>query len=239
MDIYKIGNKAKCIIRSYAAGQYGSVEMKYDNQPYTILKDVRVAINFQDTGSLTRGSVYNGNLIGYNTQLINDIKISNVLLTDKILNLIYSKNEVKLCNLSENYESDENNQIFLNTNKNEVYQVFVYDDQGELEAAYGTSSITITVKKPNSSYLICYSVNEDDNNILSFDLNKFNNYYVALDFEIENNVNDTTSVMWIHLDKCLLTVDKYMALSRETNTINLNCKVINDNTTHNYITFSK
>lgn len=30
-----------------------------------------------------------------------------------------------------------------------------------------------------------------------------------------------------------------MALSRETNTINLNCKVINDNTTHNYITFSK
>ena len=40
MKTYKIGNKVKCIIRSYSSGYIGETRMEYDNQPYTVLQDI-------------------------------------------------------------------------------------------------------------------------------------------------------------------------------------------------------
>ena len=47
MKTYKLGNKIKCIIRSFASGKIGSQEMQYGNQPYTVLKDVAASVTFE------------------------------------------------------------------------------------------------------------------------------------------------------------------------------------------------
>lgn len=236
MDQYKIGNKAKCIIRGYSAGQYGNDFLTYDNQPYTILKDVEVELHFNSKEVKANGG--DSRLkIGYNVDFLQSITISNVLLTDKILSLIYSKNELKLCSTSENYISDENKTIFFNTSAEQIYQVFIYDKNGQLEQAIGTYQLaqngySIQVAQANASYLICYSFIGE----YAVNLQRNNNIYLTLDFEIASNINDTTSTMWLHIDKCMMSVEKTLSFTDRNNRANLVCLVINDNNNNCYLT---
>lgn len=240
MDTYKVGNKAKCIIRSYAPGKLGDEVMQYGNQPYTILKDVGVTINFDS--SHISSKVQTGNLYGYDIDYVGSLAINNVPLTDKIVKLIYDESNVSLCSVAENCTSDEDGKVFLNCGEDEIYQVFIYDDTGKLERAEGFYNITrgITVKNPNSSYLICYSFIGG----ISVDLNRNRSKYVTLDFELPINCNDTTSRAWIHIDKCCLSISKNLNLAQEINTVTLTCDVINDTPDEegkvlNYMTFCK
>lgn len=236
MDQYKIGNKAKCIIRGYSAGQYGNDFLTYDNQPYTILKDVEVELHF-DSKEVKANGGDSRLKIGYNVDFLQSITISNVLLTDKILSLIYSKNELKLCSTSENYISDENKTIFFNTSAEQIYQVFIYDKKGQLEQAIGTYQLaqneySIQVAQANASYLICYSFIGE----YAVNLQRNNNIYLTLDFEIASNINDTTSTMWLHIDKCMMSVEKTLSFTDKNNRANLVCLVINDNNNNCYLT---
>lgn len=236
MDQYKIGNKAKCIIRGYSAGQYGNDFLTYDNQPYTILKDVEVELHF-DSKEVKANGGDSRLKIGYNVDFLQSITISNVLLTDKILSLIYSKNELKLCSTSENYISDENKTIFFNTSAEQIYQVFIYDKNGQLEQAIGTYQLaqngySIQVAQANASYLICYSFIGE----YAVNLQRNNNIYLTLDFEIASNINDTTSTMWLHVDKCMMSVEKTLSFTDKNNRANLVCLVINDNNNNCYLT---
>ena len=88
---YKIGNKVDVIIRAFNAGTMGSMQIQYKNQPYTILRDVSATLTFAAKDVNSRQG--EKNLLSFNHDSISRIDINGVVLNDKILNLLYTKNE--------------------------------------------------------------------------------------------------------------------------------------------------
>ena len=222
MATYKIGNKVTGIIRSFCAGKLGEMTMDYNNQPYALLKDIDVSLTFAETSSTPQQG--QKTVLGYNTDIIQSVTINNVKLTDKILSLIYKKNtQEPLFSKREEYTSDENGKIYLNISE-KIYQVFIYDDEGILEMAFGEyDSDELIVEKPASEYIIYYSYEGSK----SYALEKPDNFYVTIDFEALGNENDGTQDMCIHIEKCLLRINKNMYFtSNNSNAIDLTAQVI-------------
>lgn len=231
METYKLGNKTNCIIRAYSTGSIGSALIEYANQPYSILKDVSATIRFSDKDKNTSQGVKN--LLAYNVSEIDTLSISNVLLTDKVLGLLFANSEEKLCTVTRDVVSTSDKKIYLTAPKDEIYQIFIFNEDG-LEQALGEHNITepIIVDQANSSYLVIFSY--EGNKAISF--SSPNNLYLTLDLELIGNVNDETSKMWIHLDKCLVSANKTLYFNQDINTVDLDFKVLSTN--NNYIVLS-
>ena len=226
MKTYKLGNKTKCIIRSFSAGKIGEQEMKYDNQPYTVLKDVEASLTFVDKNISSKTTFVD---LSYNIDSLQEINISNVELNDKILNLIFSKNEDKLCSTMINCVA-ENNKIYITSPTEEIYQVFIYDVDGNLEQAYGAlNNMEVEVMR-NEDYLVFFTYTGEK----SFKINRSESLYLTLDLILEGNVDDEINTSFIHINKCALKVNKNMYFNRSLNAIDLKFVVIDDN--ESYIT---
>ena len=226
MKTYKLGNKTKCIIRSFSAGRIGEQEMQYDNQPYTVLKDVEASLTFVDKNISSKTTFVD---LSYNIDSLQEINISNVELNDKILNLIFSKNEDKLCSTMINCVA-ENNKIYITSPTEEIYQVFIYDVDGNLEQAYGAlNNMEVEVMR-NEDYLVFFTYAGEK----SFKINRSESLYLTLDLILEGNVDDEINTSFIHINKCALKVNKNMYFNRSLNAIDLKFVVIDDN--ESYIT---
>lgn len=226
MKTYKLGNKTKCIIRSFSAGRIGEQEIKYDNQPYTVLKDVEASLTFVDKNISSKSTFVD---LSYNIDSLQEINISNVELNDKILNLIFSKNEDKLCSTMINCVA-ENNKIYITSPTNEIYQVFIYDVDGNLEQAYGIlNNMEVEVKR-NEDYLVFFTYLGEK----SFKINRSESLYLTLDLILEGNADDEINTSFIHINKCALKVNKNMYFNRSLNAVDLKFVVIDDN--ESYIT---
>lgn len=190
METYKIGNKVKAIVRAWCAGKIGDYTLQYKNEPYLILDNVELQLFYRNRQAESRTGITS--MLSYNADSISEVHINNIPISSKILNLIYSKNEEKLCNVVENHQSDEENKVYLNSPQEEVYQVFIFNN-GEMVQAYGTFNIAegLIVPKANTDYTICYSYLGE----VSVNLNRPENYYVILDFEITGNIDDQTAPM--------------------------------------------
>ena len=226
MKTYKLGNKTKCIIRSFSAGKIGEQEMKYDNQPYTVLKDVEASLTFVDKNISSKSTFVD---LSYNIDSLQEINISNVELNDKILNLIFSKNEDKLCSTMINCVA-ENNKIYITSPTDEIYQVFIYDVDGNLEQAYGVlNNMEVEVQR-NEDYLVFFTYVGEK----SFKINRSESLYLTLDLILEGNADDEINTSFIHINKCALKVNKNMYFNRSLNAVDLKFVVIDDN--ESYIT---
>ena len=226
MKTYKLGNKTKCIIRSFSAGKIGEQEMKYDNQPYTVLKDVEASLTFVDKNISSKTTFVD---LSYNIDSLQEINISNVELNDKILNLIFSKNEDKLCSTMINCVA-ENNKIYITSPTDEIYQVFIYDVDGNLEQAYGVlNNMEVEVKR-NEDYLVFFTYTGEK----SFKINRSESLYLTLDLILEGNADDEINTSFIHINKCALKVNKNMYFNRSLNAVDLKFIIIDDN--ESYIT---
>lgn len=226
MKTYKLGNKTKCIIRSFSAGRIGEQEMQYDNQPYTVLKDVEASLTFVDKNISSKSTFVD---LSYNIDSLQEINISNVELNDKILNLIFSKNEDKLCSTMINCVA-ENNKIYITSPTDEIYQVFIYDVDGNLEQAYGVlNNMEVEVKR-NEDYLVFFTYVGEK----SFKINRSESLYLTLDLILEGNADDEINTSFIHINKCALKVNKNMYFNRSLNAVDLKFIVIDDN--ESYIT---
>lgn len=220
MKTYKLGNKVKCIIRAFTPGKIGEDTMQYKNQPYTVINEIEAQLDFQD---VNKDAVSPYNQLSYNSANISEARLWRVPLTNKILGLLFPIAEESLCNTSENYDSDENGIIYLTLPTETIYQVFVIDEDGNLESAYGEySENTLTVNNADSNYLIFYSYLSEK----GFSLNKPNNLYVTLDLELIGNLEEETTNSWIHLEKCAVAVDRSLFFNRNLNTVDLTFKVI-------------
>lgn len=232
---FQIGNKVKCIIRAYHCGIIGNTAIEYDNQPYTVLNDISARFQFQkkENDASSQGVM---NLI-YNTGFISSISLYDVNLNEKILNLIYPKSEAKLISTSQNCNSDDNNFIYLSLPSEKIYQVFIYNIDGQLEKAYATleNGQQIVVKNRNSNYLVFYSYYKE--NQVAFSLDKRDNLYLTLDFELIGNTDGETSKSWIHIEKCCLGEDKNLLFDNSSKTVNLTFKVVDNK--NNYIVFEQ
>ena len=226
MKTYKLGNKTKCIIRSFSAGRIGEQEMQYDNQPYTVLKNVEASLTFIDKNISSKSTFVD---LSYNIDSLQEINISNVELNDKILNLIFSKNEDKLCSTMINCVA-ENNKIYITSPTDEIYQVFIYDVDGNLEKAYGVlNNMEVEVKR-NEDYLVFFTYAGEK----SFKINRSESLYLTLDLILEGNADDEINTSFIHINKCALKVNKNMYFNRSLNAVDLKFIVIDDN--ESYIT---
>ena len=226
MKTYKLGNKTKCIIRSFSAGRIGEQEIKYDNQPYTVLKDVEASLTFVDKNISSKSTFVD---LSYNIDSLQEINISNVELNDKILNLIFSKNEDKLCSTMINCVA-ENNKIYITSPTDEIYQVFIYDVDGNLEKAYGVlNNMEVEVQR-NEDYLVFFTYVGEK----SFKINRSESLYLTLDLILEGNADDEINTSFIHINKCALKVNKNMYFNRSLNAVDLKFIVIDDN--ESYIT---
>ena len=105
MRTYKLGNKIDCIIRSFSSGLIGDEELIFVNQPYTVLKDVKANISFKSSDANAKTSF---SQLHYNVDSIDEITISDVELNNKILSLIFSKNEEKMFSQMQNCEVENN-----------------------------------------------------------------------------------------------------------------------------------
>ena len=226
MKTYKLGNKTKCIIRSFSAGKIGEQEMKYDNQPYTVLKDVEASLTFTDKNISSKSTFVD---LSYNIDSLQEINISNVELNDKILNLIFSKNEDKLCSTMINCVA-ENNKIYITSPTDEIYQVFIYDVDGNLEQAYGVLNNMEVAVQRNEDYLVFFTYVGEK----SFKINRSESLYLTLDLILEGNADDEINTSFIHINKCALKVNKNMYFNRSLNAVDLKFVVIDDN--ESYIT---
>ena len=226
MKTYKLGNKTKCIIRSFSAGKIGEQEMKYDNQPYTVLKDVEASLTFVDKNISSKTTFVD---LSYNIDSLQEINISNVELNDKILNLIFSKNEDKLCSTMINCVA-ENNKIYITSPTDEIYQVFIYDVDGNLENAYPVlNKMEVDVER-NEDYLVFFTYTGEK----SFKINRSESLYLTLDLILEGNADDEINTSFIHINKCALKVNKNMYVNRSLDAVDLKFVVIDDN--ESYIT---
>lgn len=245
MKTYKLGNKIKCIIRSYAAGKIGAQEMKYANQPYTVLKDVEASLTFSEKTSNSKQHFVE---LSHTIDNLQEITISNVELNDKILNLIFSKNEDKLCSTVENVGIDHQ-KFQISTDAQKIYQVFVYNCDGELIAATGEidlpngSADIIQLSKNNFEFydsskhlgleedaLVFYSYE----GLNSYKFGREDSQYLTLDFILKGNIDDELNASYIHINKCSLQINKNMYFNRSLNAVDLKFTVIDDK--ESYIT---
>lgn len=230
METYKIGNKIKCTISTYAPITIGDTQLLYDQQPYTVLNEVEARLTFDDIDTVER-SVFNQ--LVYNNANLRSILFSDVTLNNKILNLIFHKIDAKLCRKSENCNSD-NKILYLSTGADVIYQVFIYDADGQLAAAFGSydnpdEGVQLPEEIEDGNFIVFYSIFSS----LSYEFKNNPNNYYTLDLEITGNKNDTTHTMFIHLDKCGLQIDKNMVFNRNANAVDLRFTIIDNN--NNYI----
>ena len=228
MKTYKLGNKIKCIIRSFAEGELCGQHV-IANQPYTILKDVEASLTFKD---FTKQGKHLFTELFYGEDSLQEVTISNVELTDKILSLIFSKQENNLCFTVENCLASDG-QIFINPPSEHVCDVFIYDVDGQLENhldELNTNQINVL---RNEDYLVFYGFQVEN----SFNFNRQQEQYLTLDLIIEGNVDDTLNYSFIHINKCALQVNKNMYFNRSLNAVDLKFIIIDDG--KNYITLEK
>lgn len=226
MATYKIANKVKGIIRSYSSGPIGNQTALYANEPFMRIENIEATLTFQSYDSSQ--SIEDRKVLNYNHDTLSQIQLNNVPLSDKILSLLYIKNiEAPLFHKQDYFTSDIEKKIYLSISgsSNTIYQVFIYDNNGRLEAAYGELDISepIIVEKEESNYSIYYSVLGTK----SYYLNKPDNCYITLDLELIGNEDDDTQDMSIHIEKASIKTNRNIYLNRNNaNTINITADVI-------------
>lgn len=246
METYKLGNKVKCIIRSASAGKLGNMEMKYGNQPYTIVKDVEATMRFTSNNKTAKSNRVNQ--LAYSVDDVSGLQLRNVAFTDKILGLMFGEAPAEgiLCNVSENFDVEPGETLSLThqiATHSAIYQVFVYDVDGQLIAARGFvdnenfnqptesgKNGIIDVGPSGGNFLVFYSYMGTKGYSLARDVNP----YVVLDLEISGNESDEPNDYFIHLERCSLSVDKNLYFRNGINTVDLDFTIIPSE--HDYIT---
>ena len=233
MATYKIGNQVDCVIRAYNSAPIGEYKITYDHEPYTIIKGENGLISFSSDNTDFSSKERNG---GYATEKIDSFSLYNITLTDKILNLIYCKNEGFSITFHEKLLSGDDKKIYFSNGFGKTKKmVFIYysdDSAAELENAYSTiEDDYIEVEHENAYYNIVYEVITNS----TYSLNKRNNVYVSLDISTISNEDDNTSKVWLHIDKAIVRVNKTLYFNKNANAVDLTFSVINDDTTTNYI----
>ncbi len=220
MDTYQIGNKLTCIVRAFTAGTIGNVTMTYDNEPYTILRDVSASLIFADKEKNAREGIRRE--LNFDMSVLNQVKITNVHLTDRILHMIFQKQKDALKSFSENVESDENGKIYLNTSEETIYQVFIFGEDLTLAQAYGEVNPEDILVDSDKSYLVIYQTLASE----AVNLDSPENTYFTLDLICEGNTNEETAPTYIHIEKAGVRVDKNMYFNRNLNAVDLTFNVI-------------
>lgn len=226
MDTIKLGNEAKCIISVVNSPKVGDEEIAQQYQPFTTIEGGTV-LSFKDR-SVSATSFKN--VYDFYQSIPDTIYFYNILITDKLLKLIYSKKETKLITKSYLLSSDDEGHIFLNESSETIcYDIFIYQNGKMIKYIEELSDLLmIDIGISNEDFTVIYRIENE-----VYDLSSPNNIYLALDISSTANINDETQTIYMHLHKCGIKVNKNLSLRNKTNTVDLEFKILdNDN---NYI----
>lgn len=221
MKTYQIGNKVTCIVRSFCPSTIGDVETQYDNEPYTILKDVSVSMTFSDVEKNARDGQKLRQL-NYDMSALNQVRISNVHLTNKVLGMLFTDYENGLKSHYDAVETDDTGHVYLSVQDDKIYQVFIYNEDEEMVQAYGEITPEEILLTPEKNYLIVYQTLGNK----SLKLNSPNNMYYTLDFICEGNTDETTAPTYIHIQKAGMRAEKSLYFNKNLNAVDLTFNVI-------------
>lgn len=241
MKNYKLGNQVTVIIRSYSDDTFiGDQYVEHANQPYTIIKSAEANLSFKNITSTAKTTF---NHLAYTHMKPSQLSISNVTINDKILNLIFHKNQTEAPHLFtkiENVTSSTDKKIYfgqLNKTLNQTLKnVFIYDSEGIYKYEPELDKNWYNVDKSEEPYLVCYQYESTT----SFSLDQNNNHYYTIDLLLTSNQkefgeNDNTINSTIHLEKCALEINSDMSFAQSSNAVDLKFIVL-DNDLENYIT---
>lgn len=226
MKQIKIGNRIKNLIIRNASSMplaEGDPEPICDNQPYTILSDIDAEFEFEYLTS-TQSTWHN--VLHYSNYKLSSILLKKVPLTDKIMNLLFKRQDNLTGSLIEDVISDYEGHIFLNkvSSDSQVRNMFIFDANGNIEALENIYPEEV-VLKPNTNYKIIYELG----NFTGWSFNKNNrNIYLNLDMETVSNNNDSTSKFFIHADKCSVEVEHSLHFTEELSYIDIKVIVLGD-----------
>lgn len=82
---YKLGNTIDCTIRAAYPMTLGDFSSTYDNQPFTVIRNISATISYRDIDTEISGGI---KLLSFSTNSISSITLSNVLITKPIFSLI-------------------------------------------------------------------------------------------------------------------------------------------------------
>ena len=247
MKNYKLGNQVTVIIRSYSDDTFiGDQYVEHANQPYTIIKSAEANLSFKNITSTAKTTF---NHLAYTHMKPSQLSISNVTINDKILTLIFHKNQTAepyLFTKIENVTSSQDKKIYfgqLNKTFNKTLKnVFIYDNEGNCKYEPEWNNNWCNVDKSGEPYLVCYQYESTT----SFSLDQNNNHYYTIDLLLTSNQkitsnpkdfgeNDNTINSTIHLEKCALEINSDMSFAQNSNAVDLKFIVL-DNDLENYIT---
>ena len=238
MKNYKLGNQVTVIIRSYSDDTFiGGQYVKYANQPYTIIKSAEANLSFKNITSTAKTTF---NHLAYTHIKPSQLSISNVTINDKILNLIFHKNQTEephLCTKLENVTSSQDKKIYFGQLNETLKNVFIYDNEGNCKYEPELNNNSCQVDKSEQPYLVCYQYESTT----SFSLDQNNNHYYTIDLLLTSNQKefgekDNTINSTIHLEKCALEINSDMSFAQNSNAVDLKFIVLDDNNLENYIT---
>ena len=237
MKNYKLGNQVTVIIRSYSDDTFiGDQYVERANQPYTIIKSAEANLSFKNITSTAKTTF---NHLAYTHMKPSQLSISNVTINDKILNLIFHKNqtaEPHLFTKIENVISSKDKKIYFGQLNQTLKNVFIYDSEGNCKYEPELNNNSCLVDKSEQPYLVCYQYESTT----SFSLDQNNNHYYTIDLLLTSNQkefgeNDNTINSTIHLEKCALEINSDMSFAQNSNAVDLKFIVLDDNL-ENYIT---
>ena len=237
MKNYKLGNQVTVIIRSYSDDTFiGAQYIERANQPYTIIKSAEANLSFKNITSTAKTTF---NHLAYTHIKPSQLSISNVTINDKILNLIFHKNQTEkphLCTKLENVTSSQDKKIYFGQLNTTLKNVFIYDSEGNCKYEPELNNNSYPVDKSEQPYLVCYQYDSTT----SFSLDQNNNHYYTIDLLLTSNQKefgekDNTINSTIHLEKCALEINSDMSFVQNSNTVDLKFIVL-DNNLEDYIT---
>ena len=243
MKNYKLGNQVTVIIRSYSDDTFiGDQYIEHANQPYTIIKSAEANLSFKNITSTAKTTF---NHLAYTHIKPSQLLISNVTINDKILNLIFHKNQTAAPHLFtklENVTSSQDKKIYFGQLNQTLKNVFIYDSEGKCKYEPELNNNSYPVDKSEQPYLVCYQYESTT----SFSLDQNNNHYYTIDLLLTSNQkefsendntikNDNTINSTIHLEKCALEINSDMSFAQNSNAVDLKFIVL-DNDLENYIT---
>ena len=242
MKTYKLGNKINCIVRAYSKGKIGKFNIEFDNQPYTILKNVEASLTFTEKARDSK-SVFTD--LAYTSENLQEITLSNVELNDKVLNMVFSEKKHGAVSKHESLTMQEGLVYLKEFDNGEIAQIFIYNIDGELLAAAGSAKVQNglvdcrnfeyykpTRHKSLTEEIIIFYSYEKDCFKFTRDIDREENKYFILDLILEGNTEeneeDTPTTSFIHIGKCAVRINKNMYFNRSLNAVDLKFIIVDN-----------
>ena len=226
-SIFKNGNKVNVLIRNKYAQQIGSYSVA-DNEPYTYITDVSIFFNYnQEDVNITQ----KGHVLSSAQDYPDSITIYNVPFTDKISSLALIKNLTPVYKTNIMTVIAADNTIYLQ--HADCYNVYLYDSNNILLGVFDHIDNSITGEEliNGEQYKVFYNYLVPSDDSISYELTSPHFSYFTLEIFGEGNINDTTSALYLKLNKCALSTSKDFVFNNQTgsNTINLTFNIIKGN----------